>query len=77
MESKKTRLIKGSDAAKAFMKELRSKRKGKTGGGTPAPPASEAPSIAEAKQDEIIIEPPPAPTQTKRRSRKKITVDFL
>ena len=67
MESKKGRLVRGSDEAKAFMATLRAKRGKKTGeSNTPPPPPP--------KQEEIIIEPPPiAP---KRRSRKKITVDF-
>ena len=70
MESKPGRLIRGSDAAKAFMAELRAKR-GKKGGGTPAPPACDCPP---APKEEINIEPPPV--EAKRRSRKKITVDF-
>lgn len=73
MEVKKGRLVKGSDAAKSFMAELRAKRKGnKGGGGSAAPPASDIPPAP--KQEDIIIEPPPI--EPKRRSRKKITVDF-
>ena len=65
--------VKGSDAAKSFMAELRAKRKGnKGGGGSAAPPASDIPPAP--KQEDIIIEPPPV--EPKRRSRKKITVDF-
>ena len=66
MESKKSRLVKGSKEACDYMATLRAKRGKKTGeSNTPPPPP---------KQEEIIIEPPPiAP---KRRSRKKITVDF-
>jgi hypothetical protein len=71
MEVKKGRLVKGSKEACDFMAELRAKR-GKKGGGTPAPPASDIPSAP--KQEDIIIEPPPI--EPKRRSRKKITVDF-
>ena len=67
MESKKSRLVKGSKEACDYMATLRAKRGKKTGeSNTPPPPPP--------KQEEIIIEPPPiAP---KRRSRKKITVDF-
>ena len=70
MESKKSRLVKGSPEAIEHMKMLRSKR-GNKGGGTPAAPANDC----APKQDEIIIEPPPI-EQKKTRSRKKITVDF-
>ena len=73
MESKKSRLVKGSPEAIEHMKMLRSKR-GNKGGGTPAAPAA-SDSTPTPKQDEIIIEPPPI-EQKKTRSRKKITVDF-
>ena len=71
MESKKSRLVKGSKEACDYMATLRAKR-GKKGGGTPAPPACDCPPPP--KQEEINIEPPPI--EPKRRSRKKITVDF-
>ena len=71
MESKKSRLVKGSPEAIEHMKMLRAKRGNK--GGTPAAPACDCPPTP--KQDEIIIEPPPI-EQKKTRSRKKITVDF-
>ena len=70
MESKKSRLVKGSKEACDYMATLRAKR-GKKGGGTPAPPACDCPP---APKEEINIEPPPV--EAKRRSRKKITVDF-
>ena len=70
MEVKKGRLAKGSPEAKQHMEMLRSKRKGKTGGGSPAAPSCDCPP----KQEEIIIEPPTAPV--KKQSRKKIIVDF-
>jgi hypothetical protein len=72
MEVKKGRLVKGSDAAKSFMAELRAKRGKKGGGGSAAPPASDCSPAP--KQEDIIIEPPPV--EARRRSRKKITVDF-
>ena len=66
MESKKSRLVKGSKEACDYMATLRAKR-GKKGGesNTPPPPP---------KQEEINIDPPPL--EPKRRSKKKITVDF-
>ena len=49
MESKKQRFTKGSQEAKDYMNELRSKRKGnKTGGSTPTPaPAAICPPCVE------------------------------
>ena len=71
MESKK-RLVKGSKEACDYMAALRAKRKGnKGGGGSASPPACDYPPAP--KQEEINIEPP---IEAKRRSRKKITVDF-
>ena len=58
---RKSRFQKGSEEAKSFMAELRSKRKGKT----PAP--SPAPSP--------IPEPPPV-AEPKKRSKQNIIVDF-
>ena len=62
---RKSRFQKGSQEARDFMAELRSKRGGKTP--TPAPSPSPVPSI--------IPEPPP-PAEPKKRSKKNIIVDF-
>ena len=40
MESKKQRFAKGSEEAKAYMSELRAKRKGNKGGSNTPPPAA-------------------------------------
>ena len=67
MDSKKGRLIKGSEEAKQHMSMLRSKRGTKKNDGNTSPPA--APCEC----------PPPVleePISKPKRSRKKITVDF-
>ena len=66
MESKKQRFAKGSEEAKAYMAELRSKRGNKGGGNTPPPPP---PSPADCE----------CPTTEKpktKRNNKNIVVDF-
>ena len=68
MESKKGRLVKGSDSAKEHMSMLRSKRGTKKSDGNTPPPA--APCDC----------PPPVmeqPISQPKKSRKKITVDFV
>ena len=64
---RKSRFQKGSEEAKSFMAELRSKRGGKTPTPTPTPVPSPVPSI--------IPEPPPV-AEPKKRSKKNIIVDF-
>jgi len=65
MENKpKTRLVKGSEQAKQYMSELRSKRgANKTPVETPTPPTTP-------------IETPTQPTISKRKSNKNLNVDF-
>ena len=58
---RKSRFQKGSEEAKSFMAELRSKRGGKTPTPTPAP------------SPEPI---PPPVAEPKKRSKKNIIVDF-
>ena len=68
MESKKQRFSKGSEEAKAYMAELRAKRKGNKGGGgsnTPPPPS---PANCECPTTEKPI--------PKRTNNKNIIVDF-
>ena len=65
MESKKQRFAKGSEEAKAYMAELRSKRGNKGGGNTPPPPPA-AP----------VCECPRTTEKPKRRNNKNIVVDF-
>ena len=67
MESKKNRFEKGSEEAKKFMAELRSKRGKKGGGSTPPPPPS-SPVNCEC--------PPTEKPKTKRSNKKNIVVDF-
>ena len=62
---RKSRFQKGSEEAKSFMAELRSKR----GGKTPAPSPSPSPSPS----PEPI---PPSVAEPKKRSKKNIIVDF-
>ena len=62
---KKSRFQKGSQDARDFMAELRSKRGGKTP--TPTPSPSPVPSI---------IPEPPTVAEPKKRSKKNIIVDF-
>ena len=66
MESKKQRFAKGSEEAKAYMAELRSKRGNKGGGGSntppPAAPVCECPTTSEK----------PKP----KTNNKNIVVDF-
>ena len=49
MESKKNRFVKGSDEAKKFMADLRSKRKGNKGGSNTPPPACDCPPVEKPK----------------------------
>ena len=70
MESKKTRLVKGSDEAKAFMANLRSKRGNK--GTPPAPPAPPAPPSPPPTAGAI-----PSSLEPKKRNKKNISVDFI
>ena len=62
---KKSRFEKGSQEAKEFMAQLRSKRGGKTPAPTPAPSPDPLP----------IPEPPPV-AEPKKRGKKHIIVDF-
>ena len=62
---RKSRFQKGSEEAKSFMAELRSKRGGKTPAPSPAP--SPVPSI---------IPEPPTVAEPKKRGKKNIIVDF-
>ena len=65
MESKKpTRFEKGSDAAKAYMNELRSKRKGNKGGGSTPAPAAICPPCTSVEKPKL------------KRNTNKISVDF-
>ena len=66
MESKKNRFEKGSEEAKQFMAELRSKR-GKKGGGSTPPPSSPA---------NCECPPTDKPIKTTRSNNKNIVVDF-
>ena len=66
---KKSRFQKGSEEAKEFMAQLRSKRGGKTPTPTPAP------SPAPSPEPLPIPEPPPV-AEPKKRSKKNIIVDF-
>jgi hypothetical protein len=68
MESKKNRFEKGSEEAKKFMAELRSKR-GKKGGGSTPPPLPSSPVNCECP-------PPTEKPKTKRSNKKNIVVDF-
>ena len=64
MESKKQRFAKGSEEAKAYMAQLRSKRGNKGGGNTPPPAAP-------------VCECPPTSEKPKtKRNNKNIVVDF-
>ena len=66
MESKKQRFAKGSEEAKAYMAQLRSKRGNKGGGGSNTPPPA-AP----------VCECPPTTEKPKpKRNNKNIVVDF-
>ena len=62
---RKSRFQKGSEEARNFMAELRSKRGGKTP--TPTPVPSPVPSI---------IPEPPTVAEPKKRGKKNIIVDF-
>ena len=67
MESKKQRFAKGSEEAKAYMSELRAKRKGNKGGSNTPPPPPAAP----------VCECPPTSEKPKpKRNNKNIVVDF-
>jgi len=66
MESKKQRFAKGSEEAKAYMSELRAKRKGNKGGGNTPPPPPPSPANCEC----------PSTEKPKRRNNKNIVVDF-
>ena len=67
MESKKQRFAKGSEEAKAYMAELRSKRGNKGGGGSNTPPPPPAAPVCEC---------PPTSEKPKRTNNKNIIVDF-
>jgi hypothetical protein len=77
MESKKTRLVKGSDEAKEFMKNLRSKRGMKKDDGNTSPPQPPAPAPASPPSP-----PPPSiiptvePKQRRSKKQQNISVDF-
>ena len=68
MESKKQRFAKGSEEAKAYMAQLRSKRGGNKGGGNTPPPPPPSPNC------DCV------PTTTEKpktkRNNKNIVVDF-
>ena len=66
MESKKNRFQKGSEEAKKFMAELRSKRGKKGGGSTPTPPSPA----------NCGCPPTDKPIKSKRSNKKNIVVDF-
>ena len=77
MESKKTRLVKGSDEAKEFMKNLRSKRGMKKDDGNSSPPQPPASPPSPPSPPPPSIIPTVEPTK-QRRSKKQqnISVDF-
>ena len=68
MENKTKRLVKGSEEAKAYMADLRSKRGTKT---QPIPIPQKEPTPTPIQTEEPISTPTP-----KRRTKNKINVEF-